>query len=109
VSATIRSGAALAIDFSKPNADYPDLLRLLCMTDMAVAADHVNLRSAASEGRLADRPSYRQMANHDPVRQICDARYGIDVARSKHRPSLCGRANSSVNYHSLPNLAEPAN
>src|ERR1700686_5174982 len=58
------SGAAFAMDFSKPNADYADLLRLsqnatkpsiarvngvcmaggmglLCMTDMAVAADHV--------------------------------------------------------------------
>src|SRR5258707_1040930 len=57
------SGAAFAMDFSKPNADYADLLRLsqnatkpsiarvggvcmaggmglLCMTDMAVAADH---------------------------------------------------------------------
>jgi len=57
------SGAAFARDFSKPNADYADLLRqaqnatkpaiarvggacmaggmgLLCMTDMAVAADH---------------------------------------------------------------------
>src|ERR1700755_877539 len=58
------SGAAFAMDFSKPNADYADLLRvsqaatkpaiarvggvcmaggmgLLCMTDLAVAADHV--------------------------------------------------------------------
>jgi methylglutaconyl-CoA hydratase len=58
------SGAAFAMDLSKPNADYADLLRLsqaatkpaiarvggvcmaggmglLCMTDMAVAADHV--------------------------------------------------------------------
>jgi methylglutaconyl-CoA hydratase len=58
------SGAAFAFDFSKPNGDYADLLRLaqnatkpsiarvngtcmaggmglLCMTDMAVAADHV--------------------------------------------------------------------
>jgi methylglutaconyl-CoA hydratase len=58
------SVAAFAMDFSKPNADYADLLRLaksatkpaiaringvcmaggmglLCMTDMAVAADHV--------------------------------------------------------------------
>src|SRR3954466_4622178 len=58
------SGAAFAMDFSKPNADYADLLRvaqnatkpsiarvggvcmaggmgLLCMTDMAIAADHV--------------------------------------------------------------------
>jgi methylglutaconyl-CoA hydratase len=58
------SGAAFAMDFSRPNADYADLLRLsqnatkpsiarvggvcmaggmglLCMTDMAVAADHV--------------------------------------------------------------------
>jgi methylglutaconyl-CoA hydratase len=58
------SGAAFAMDFSKPNADYADLLRvsqaatkpaiarvggacmaggmgLLCMTDMAAAADHV--------------------------------------------------------------------
>src|SRR4030088_3464928 len=58
------SGAAFAFDFSKPNVDYADLLRLsqnatkpsiarvggvcmaggmglLCMTDMAVAADHV--------------------------------------------------------------------
>ena len=58
------SGAAFAMDFSKPNVDYADLLRLsqnatkpaiarvggvcmaggmglLCMTDMAVAADHV--------------------------------------------------------------------
>lgn len=57
------SGAAFASDFSRPNADYADLLRLsqnatkpaiarvggvcmaggmglLCMTDMAVAADH---------------------------------------------------------------------
>jgi len=57
------SGAAFSTDFSKPNADYADLLRLsqnatkpaiarvggvcmaggmglLCMTDMAVAADH---------------------------------------------------------------------
>src|SRR6201986_2402196 len=57
------SGAAFAMDFSKPNADYADLLRLsqnatkpaiarvggvcmaggmglLCMTDMAVAPDH---------------------------------------------------------------------
>jgi enoyl-CoA hydratase/carnithine racemase len=59
------SGAAFAMDFSRPNVDYADLLRLsqnatkpaiarvggvcmaggmglLCMTDMAVAADHVN-------------------------------------------------------------------
>ena len=58
------SGAAFAFDFSRPNVDYADLLRLsqdatkpaiarvggacmaggmglLCMTDMAVAADHV--------------------------------------------------------------------
>ena len=58
------SGAAFAFDFAKPNGDYADLLRLaqnatkpsiarvggvcmaggmglLCMTDMAVAADHV--------------------------------------------------------------------
>src|SRR5947209_13419270 len=58
------SGAAFARDFAKPNVDYADLLRLsqnatkpsiarvagvcmaggmglLCMTDMAVAADHV--------------------------------------------------------------------
>jgi methylglutaconyl-CoA hydratase len=58
------SGAAFAMDFSKPNVDYADLLRLsqnatkpaiarvngvcmaggmglLCMADMAVAADHV--------------------------------------------------------------------
>src|SRR3977135_3083472 len=58
------SGAAFAMDFAKPNVDYADLLRLsknatkpaiarvggvcmaggmglLCMTDMAVAADHV--------------------------------------------------------------------
>src|SRR6201994_4858224 len=58
------SGAAFAMDLSKPNSDYADLLRvsqsatkpaiarvggvcmaggmgLLCMTDMAVAADHV--------------------------------------------------------------------
>jgi enoyl-CoA hydratase/carnithine racemase len=58
------SGSAFATDFSKPNADYADLLRLsqaatkpaiarvagvcmaggiglLCMADMAVAADHV--------------------------------------------------------------------
>jgi methylglutaconyl-CoA hydratase len=58
------SGAAFAMDFSRPNADYADLLRLaksatrpaiaringvcmaggmglLCMTDMAIAADHV--------------------------------------------------------------------
>jgi methylglutaconyl-CoA hydratase len=57
------SGAAFAMDFSKPNADYADLLRLsqnatkpaiarvggvcmaggmglLCMTDMAVASEH---------------------------------------------------------------------
>jgi len=57
------AGAAFAMDFSRPNADYADLLRLsrsvtkpaiarvngvcmaggmglLCMTDMAVAADH---------------------------------------------------------------------
>src|ERR1700743_539139 len=60
----LNSGAAFAMDFSKPNADYADLLRLsqnatkpaiarvggvcmaggmglLCMTDMAVAADPV--------------------------------------------------------------------
>ena len=58
------SGAAFSMDFSRPNVDYADLLRLaqnaikpsiarvggvcmaggmglLCMTDMAVAADHV--------------------------------------------------------------------
>jgi methylglutaconyl-CoA hydratase len=58
------TGAAFAMDFSRPNVDYADLLRLsqsatkpaiarvggvcmaggmglLCMTDMAVAADHV--------------------------------------------------------------------
>ena len=58
------SGAAFAMDFSRPNGDFADLLRLsqnatkpaiarvggvcmaggmglLCMTDMAVAADHV--------------------------------------------------------------------
>src|SRR5882724_1040892 len=58
------SGAAFAMDFAKPNVDYADLLRLsqnatkpaiarvggvcmaggmglLCMTDLAVAADHV--------------------------------------------------------------------
>src|SRR3954453_21791190 len=58
------TGAAFAVDFSRPNVDYADLLRLsqnatkpavarvagvcmaggmglLCMTDMAVAADHV--------------------------------------------------------------------
>jgi methylglutaconyl-CoA hydratase len=60
----LNSAAAFAMDFSRPNADYADLLRLsqnatkpaiarvggvcmaggmglLCMTDMAVAADHV--------------------------------------------------------------------
>src|SRR5712672_3309205 len=58
------TGAAFAMDYAKPNVDYADLLRLsqnatkpaiarvggvcmaggmglLCMTDMAVAADHV--------------------------------------------------------------------
>src|SRR5260370_42306212 len=58
------SGAAFAMDFARPNVDYADLLRLsqnatkpaiarvggvcmaggmglLCMTDMAVASDHV--------------------------------------------------------------------
>src|SRR5476649_1196964 len=58
------TGAAFAMDFARPNVDYADLLRLsqdatkpaiarvggvcmaggmglLCMTDMAVAADHV--------------------------------------------------------------------
>lgn len=58
------SGAAFAMDYSRPNVDYADLLRLaqnstkpaiarvggvcmaggmglLCMTDMAIAADHV--------------------------------------------------------------------
>src|SRR4030081_3734312 len=58
------SGAAFAMDFARPNSDYADLLRLsqnatkpaitrvggvcmaggmglLCMTDLAVAADHV--------------------------------------------------------------------
>src|SRR5258708_5887812 len=49
------SGAAFAMDFSRPNVDYADLLRLSqnatkpsiarvgggCMTDMAVAAEHV--------------------------------------------------------------------
>src|SRR5438876_3314384 len=61
------SGAAFAMDFSRPNVDYADLLRLshnatkpsiarvggvcmaggmglLCMTDLAVAADHVMFR-----------------------------------------------------------------
>src|SRR4030081_4068202 len=61
------SGAAFAMDFSRPNVDYADLLRLsqnatkpaiarvggvcmaggvgvLCMTDMAVAAGHVVFR-----------------------------------------------------------------
>ncbi len=60
----LNSGAAFATDFAKPNSDYADLLRLaqrttkpaiarvngvcmaggmglLCMVDMAVAADHV--------------------------------------------------------------------
>src|SRR5260221_6570812 len=60
------SGAAFAMDFSRPNVDYADLLRLaqnatrpaiarvggaciaggmslLCMTDMAIAADHATL------------------------------------------------------------------
>src|ERR1043165_5528721 len=60
----VNSGAAFSFDFSRPNVDYADLLRLsqnatkpaiarvggvcmaggmglLCMTDMAVAADHV--------------------------------------------------------------------
>jgi enoyl-CoA hydratase/carnithine racemase len=59
-----QTGAAFAFDFAKPNVDYADLLRLaqnatkpsiarvggvcmaggmglLCMTDMAIAADHV--------------------------------------------------------------------
>ena len=59
-----QTSAAFAVDFSRPNVDYADLLRLaqnatkpsiarvggvcmaggmglLCMTDMAVAADHV--------------------------------------------------------------------
>src|SRR3954470_13841219 len=59
-----QTGAAFAFDFAKPNVDYADLLRLsqnatkpsiarvagvcmaggmglLCMTDMAVAADHI--------------------------------------------------------------------
>src|ERR1700720_733702 len=59
----VNTGAAFAFDFAKPNADYADLLRLsqnatkpsiarvggvcmaggmglLCMTDLAVAADH---------------------------------------------------------------------
>src|SRR5260221_1533179 len=65
------SGAAFAMDFSKPNADYADLLRLsqnatkpsiarvggvcmaggmglLCMTDMAVAADYARFWFAAA-------------------------------------------------------------
>ena len=60
----VNTGAAFAFDFAKPNVDYADLLRLaqnatkpsiarvngvcmaggmglLCMTDMAVASDHV--------------------------------------------------------------------
>ena len=145
------SGAAFAMDFSRPNVDYADLLRLsqnatkpaiarvggvcmaggmglLCMTDMAVAADHVifglpevkvgvfpmqvlsllqsiaprrlvnewaltgepfdaqdragrgaaQLRRAGGrtrrQGRLADRPHHRQVADRDPARQIRHAR-----------------------------------
>src|SRR5256884_7025917 len=68
------SGAAFAMDFSRPNVDYADLLRLsqnatkpaiaringacmagglglLCMTDMAVAAGHVGF--GLPEGKVA--------------------------------------------------------
>ena len=156
------SGAAFAMDFSRPNVDYADLLRLsqnatkpaiarvggvcmaggmglLCMTDMAVAADHVMfglpevkvgvfpmqvmslLQSIAPrrlinewaltgepfdahdrasrraselcgaggrtrrQGRLADRPHRRQVADRDPARQIRHARDRLDVVRRKHR------------------------
>ena len=156
------SGAAFAMDFSRPNVDYADLLRLsqnatkpaiarvggvcmaggmglLCMTDMAVAADHVifglpevkvgvfpmqvlsllqsiaprrlvsewsltgepfdamtakdagpsELRGAGGrtrrQGRLADRPHRRQVADRDPARQIRHARDRLDVVRREHR------------------------
>src|SRR6201990_20108 len=69
------SGAAFAMDFSKPNVDYADLLRLsqdatkpaiarvggvcmaggmglLCMTDMAIGADHVILGPPDVKGRV---------------------------------------------------------
>ena len=152
------AGAAFAMDFSRPNVDYADLLRLsqnatkpaiarvggvcmaggmglLCMTDMAVAADHVifglpevkvgvfpmqvmallqsdraappdqrvgadrrtlrredgadrgtvELRRAFGrprrQGRLADRPRRRQIADRDPARQIRHARDRLDVVR----------------------------
>src|SRR5258705_13361628 len=68
------SGAAFAMDFSRPNVDYADLLRLsqnatkpaiarvggvcmaggmglLCMTDIAGAADHVIFGLPAVKGR----------------------------------------------------------
>ena len=156
------SGAAFAMDFSRPNVDYADLLRLsqnatkpsiarvggvcmaggmglLCMTDMAVAADHVifglpevkvgvfpmqvmsllqSNRAAAAgqrmgadrrtvrcedragrrtselcgaigrtrrQGRVADQPHRRQVADRDPARQIRHARDRLDVVRRKHR------------------------
>ena len=158
----VNSGAAFAFDFSRPNVDYADLLRLsqnatkpaiarvggvcmaggmglLCMTDMAVAADHVIFglpevkvgvfpmqvlsllqdiapprlinewaltgepfdakdsacrRSsqpcraggrARRQGRMADRPHRRQIADRDPPRQIRHARDRLDVVRREHR------------------------
>ena len=148
--------------FFQANVDYADLLRLsqnatkpaiarvggvcmaggmglLCMTDMAVAAEHVMFglpevkvgvfpmqvlsllqidRAAAPDqrmgadrravrrqigsgrraselcgaggrtrrqGRLADRPHHRQVADRDPARQIRHARDRLDVVRREHR------------------------
>src|SRR2546423_10535270 len=73
------SGAAFAMDFSKPNVEYADLLRLsqnatkpsiarvggacmaggmglLCMTDMAGAAENVIFRLPAGKGGVFPKP-----------------------------------------------------
>ena len=89
------SGAAFAMDFSKPNVDYADLLRLsqnatkpaiarvggvcmaggmglLCMTDMAVAADHVIFGLPEGKGGVFPMQGLRLLQSIPPTRPVSE-------------------------------------
>src|SRR5215469_14560663 len=102
------SGAAFAFDFSRPNGDYADLLRLsqsatkpavarvngvcmaggmglLCMTDMAVAADHVIFGLPEVKVGVFPMQVLSLLQSSAPPRQIRHARDCLDVVRREHR------------------------
>src|SRR5712672_1112921 len=114
------SGAAFAMDFSRPNVDYADLLRLsqnatkpaiarvggvcmaggmglLCMTDMAVAADHVVFGLPAAEldakvdwliGRIVDKSPTAIRRGKYAMRAIASMSFDESIAYTESQIAL---------------------